>query len=338
MENLSYHTLKERLHEVQTFIEEIDPSLSNKDVKSQLENISYFSQALDHISARGEEVKDENIQTFVDGEINKVSKLINNFSCVPTFIVGNRRSGTTLLSALLDSHSSFCSIPENFMANDIASSKEMTSLCAKAFEMGTSPEEFWGVQAKLIDNVYQRFVSQSGNDKKRWVCKEIYNSVNLDKIDYIFDYQPKYIYLVRHGIDVSYSCAKRFPERAELRHQGNFMKGYLQEWVDNNELVMDFYEQNQERCYFIKYEDLVSNPEAELKKLLLFLDEKFEPEIFARMKSQDHPGVTGDHSIYSTGFEIQKGKGVKWENWPEPVKNHLLKIAKNTLRRLNYSV
>lgn len=335
--DFSYRTLKERLEGLEDFLKNVESSESHSDIKQQLESINYLSGVVDFISGYGEEVKEEEHSSFVDEELGQIAQSSHNYSCQPTFIIGMRRSGTTLLSALLDSHSQFCSIPENFMLQNMMSSDNLKAICEKAYRsLEISPEIFWANQTKVIDNLYLEFMKYTESNKKRWFTKELFSANNLDKIDYIFNYQAKFIYIVRNGFDVSYSCAKRFPERGNFLHQGNYLKGYLREWVDNNELTMDFYERNPERCYLIKYEELTQNPETELIKLFKFLGEDYEPDLLDKMKTEDHHGVTGDHKIYSTGFEVQKGRGANWQDWPEPIKQQLFKMAESTLRRLNY--
>jgi hypothetical protein len=335
MEDITFSTIKEKLEKLQIFVSNTVTENNKELVRDQLENIEFLSNAVNAVAAQGEEVKEE-VASLVDDEINQLCRHKAKYSCTPTFIIGFRRSGTTLLSAILDSHSKFGSVPENYMAGISADSEELFNLSKIAFRMETPPDLFWANYTKTIDECYQRFLTLTGKNKERWVSKEFFTPQRLSKLDYIFGYQSKFIYLVRHGFDVSYSCAKRFPERGVFAHLGNLLPGYLDEWTEANELTLEFAQSIPDRCHIIRYENLVNEPVKELNRLFEFLGEDFEPEIFERMRTEEHPGVTGDHKIYATDFKIRNDKGVNWKNWPEPLQNRLFNIAGNTLQKLGY--
>lgn len=335
MSQINLLELKNRLESLQGFVLSHTETAHSAD---QLDNIAYLSQAIDFVAANGEEVNQEqaNTETQLDFEIAQKRPFEFNYSCTPTFIIGYRRSGTTLLSSLMNSHSKFASIPENYLGSELAESTSLHLISQISFALGTHPSLYWAYLSKMIDEIYLRFLEEHGIQKPRWFAKEFRGGAQLQKLDYIFGHQPKYIFLTRHGLDVAHSCAERYPERGDFDHQGRLLHGYLAEWIEASEYSKDLCELYPERCLQLKYEDLVADPASTMQQVFEFLDESHEPEIFERVKRQEHVGVSGDHKIHSTGYEVNANSVNKWSQWPEPLKQQLLRKATATLERLGY--
>ena len=268
----------------------------------------------------------------------------------PAFILGHARSGTTLLSWLLDSHSNIAVVPENYLCHLLLD--EDTTPRSEIYErpipivrvghnlegLGETRSTFLRRIAHLIDGIFSDYTARQG--KKRWVDKEIFVPRSLDLLDAVFGYNAQYIYIVRHGLDSAFSASERFgwsrgtPITRETSHN---LRNYLRFWIDNNELYADFHELNQKRCLLVRYEDLVTNQEPVARRILEFLDEPWQPSIFEDMQRQDHNPNMGDNKIMATGgAKIDPSRRERWKSWPPPLIRQLGRMADPTLVRLGY--
>lgn len=210
--------------------------------------------------------------------------------CRPTFIIGYRRSGTTLLSWLLDSHPNVAAVPENtlcylLLGEDEVERPEILERpieIVRAYhnleELGEMRAQFFRRIAQLIDGVFSDYAARLG--KKRWVEKELFLARSVDLLDAVFGYNAQFIYVVRHGLDVAYSASERFGWRlgTPIIGEGSHnLRNYLRYWAENNELFADFHECNRDRCLLVRYEELVTRPEPVARRIFEFLGEPCSP-------------------------------------------------------------
>jgi len=161
----------------------------------------------------------------------------------PIFIVGCGHSGTSIMLAMLDSHSQLYGIP--YESRIFVNSKSKTDTLYQML--------LWSQEAKI-------------NEKKRWVEKTPYHIYYLHEI---FSIAPKakVIAMLRDGRDVACSIKAR---------TGNLDHG-IQNWLKSCEVLLNYSDNS--RVFVVKLEDLVANPENELRKVTSFLGEKYESEM-----------------------------------------------------------
>jgi protein-tyrosine sulfotransferase len=266
----------------------------------------------------------------------------------PTFIIGCRRSGTTLLAWLLDSHPDVAAVPESSLCYALLADHEPTSrmydrrlplVRAQLLlePLGEPRAQFFTRIAQVVDGVFADYAARAG--KRRWVDKEAFLHESIDLLDAVFGYQAQYLYIVRHGLDAALSASERFGRRlgTPMVRQGTLsVRGYLDEWVDANEPLMDFCERNEDRCLLVRYEELVTRPEPEARRILEFLGEPWSPTLFADMQQKDHHPGLGDNKILATGGRIDPGRRERWRSWPPALLRQLGRLADPTLVRLGY--
>jgi hypothetical protein len=268
----------------------------------------------------------------------------------PTFVLGSRRSGTTLLAWLLDSHPGLAMVPENLLSHLLFGESESSPLeiyerpvplvraYADLADMGETRQRFLGRIAQLVDGIFSDYAARMG--KKRWVEKELFIPRSLDLLDAIFGYKAQYIYVVRHGLDAAFSASERFGWRQGTpltRESSHNLRNYLRFWVDNNERFADFYELNEERCLLVRYEDLVTQPEPVARRIFEFLGEPWHPTIFEDMQRLDHHYRLGDNKIQALGgARIDPNRRERWKSWPPALVRQLGRMADQTLMRLGY--
>ena len=157
----------------------------------------------------------------------------------PTFLVGCPHSGTTLLLAILGSHSSIYAIPKE---SDIASEDDQSRFKAAIAE-------------------FDRATITAG--KKRWIEKTPRHIRNLGRIT-TWTPDAKIIIIIRDGRDVVCSLKAR---------NGDIEKS-INQWVNLNRKGQEYWDNP--NVYVVKYEDLIEKFEEVVSGILTFLDEPFE--------------------------------------------------------------
>lgn len=319
-------------------------SVAKADLESALEAVNVIRVALGHESR--ESLTEQNAgmtgYDYAMGEILRTPRTGSALTQDPIFIVGYRRSGTTLLSWLLDSHPEIASVPENTLCWSILSQTDRGLPFAPMHNLAAVLGEPHGVFldriSLLVDSVFGDYAKRKG--KRRWVDKEVHLSMALDDLDRLFNYRAKFIYIVRHGLDAAFSAAERFGIRGEVlrnRRSGLAIENYLHEWRENNENTHGFYRRNSGSCLLVKYEDLVANPAEIGRKMFEFLGFPWSDEILVTMRNSPHSPYLGDNKILFSGGAIDPSRSNRWTHWPKPLLGYLASIANPTLVRLGYS-
>ena len=275
-------------------------------------------------------------------EIIRQPQLPPAFQTTPTFIIGSRRSGTTLLSWLLDSHPSIACGPETNICHALLESKatEKHLMIAGAYEgvsrLQESLDEFLLRFGKLIDGLLSDYARR--RNKRRWVDKELFVHKSLDLLDRAFDYRAQYVYIVRHGLDAALSAAE-YSTRPQVEPCSLNLRNRVLEWADNNQATMDFAERNPERAHIVRFEELLEQPETIARQLFDFLNEPWVDDIFTRMQTQEHTPfirTAGDAKIHLTGGRIDRKRRDRWQGLPPVLLAQLGRIANPVLIRLGY--
>ncbi len=226
----------------------------------------------------------------------------------PIFIVGCGHSGTSLLLAILGTHSKICAIP-----------------CESnlAFSQNTEPK------LKSFD----RHALTYG--KSRWVEK---TPKHITCIGRVLEICPgaKVLLILRDGRDVAYSIRNR---------TGSIEEG-IKRWVDDNRAGREFW--GHPSVYVVKYEDLITNFEATVSRILDFLDEEYENEIkeyyktpkyyYSNRIERPQTALGGNHGQYRN-WQINQplfdGRG-RWKQMPEEEIRFVNDYAKEMLIECGY--
>jgi hypothetical protein len=211
----------------------------------------------------------------------------------PFFIVGSGRSGSTLLRLMLASHSRIAipketwyliELVEQFPCDRLLQESEIAEAIAvminhyrwpdmglDAAEMRRRVANMSGVRLRnLVEVVYRWHMEVEG--KSRWGDKTPPYIEIVPALATLFG-DAKFIHLIRDGRDV----AKSFQKQGWY---GPWMHGYTSEWLRAVELDIKLgMTPLNERILRVRYEDLVLHPEATLREICTFIDERFEDQM-----------------------------------------------------------
>ncbi len=214
-------------------------------------------------------------------------------STAPFFIVGSGRSGSTLLRLMLASHSRIAipketwyltALVEQFPSDRLLQESEIVKAIAvmtnherwpdmglDAVEMRRRVANMSAVRLRnLVEIVYRWHMEVEG--KSRWGDKTPPYIEIVPSLAAMFG-DAKFIHLIRDGRDV----AKSFQKQG---WNGPWMHGYTSEWLRAVELDMKLSKTPlNERILRVRYEDLVLHPEATLREICTFIDERFEDQM-----------------------------------------------------------
>ncbi len=130
--------------------------------------------------------------------------------------------------------------------------------------------------AQLIDRLFRLYAEREG--KRRWGDKTPQHAFFINDIKSVFP-EARFIHLIRDGRDVAESYKRVFIGPQSIYGAAKRWKNYVNALDDaKNDLDAEHYLE-------IRFEDLVSNPDKQLAKILAFLDEEYAPTGDGEMES-----------------------------------------------------
>jgi len=255
-------------------------------------------------------------------------------SNAPIFIVGMPRSGSTLIEQMLSSHSAVEGLGEltdldNTVGRHLASLEggqpheyriggffEFHSGFVRAFSRAMrewNAEDFHGIG--------QEYLAATKN--RRRSTRQLFTDKGLQNFGYI-----ALIHLIlptariidarRHPLDCGWSCFKsRFPAGQPFAHrQADIGKHY----ANYARLMAHFDRVLPGRIHRVIYEDLIGNPEMEVRRLLDYLDLPFEE---ACMRFHENKRAVNTLSSTQVRVPLYKTGMAQWkpyEPWLGPLK------------------
>jgi Tfp pilus assembly protein PilF len=196
----------------------------------------------------------------------------------PVFIVGFPRSGTTLVEQTLTGHPAIAAGDELPFISDITGA--MPRMLNSPLSYPDALAELWmGDQREGLDNLrdyYLQRARQSGilTPEARWFTDKMpLNETHLGLIALIFPTAP-IIHVLRHPLDVVLSVFSN-----QLTH--GFYCSYALETAARHyalisDLVAHYRSEMAMRYLAIRYEDIVDEQEASIRRMLNFIGEDFD--------------------------------------------------------------
>ena len=236
------------------------------------------------------------------------------------FILGTGHCGSTLLDLILSSHTqafglgaisalkneadlyrkpgaAFCNIHED---KDTFWTEEIKAQLLRYIR----PRPLWRMplkkvlpslddqlETRLRTKAYEYMFEATGKSiltdsskNPRWI------SLSARGVEQSYTATPYVIYLSRDGRAVINAYRRKYAERG--------VATLSQQWMDKVQTINRFYEAYAGAKYWLKYEDLASQPEATMQAVCRFLDIEYEPTML-RFWEHDHHLVGGNHGTKS---------------------------------------
>ena len=221
----------------------------------------------------------------------------------PIFIIGTERSGSNLLRLMLNAHSRIAiPHPPHIMRdfspivtlygdlNNDAIFHRLVRDVVKVVEMHFSP---WQIKPE-ITQVMARAPSRSlygiycalyeihreSVGKPRWGCKSTFMYRHIDEIRQ-HHRKPRFLHLVRDPRDVAASADSSVFSKFHPYHVGLL-------WAkEQGEISSCFRSKEKNLILTVRYEDLVSSPEATIARIMEFLGEEFEKSQMEYFRTQE---------------------------------------------------
>jgi len=228
-------------------------------------------------------------------------------SCIPFFIIGSGRSGTTLLMAILTSHPDLFVSPESKVMGRLVRScqslnflpwRQLSRLIVSQFE-ARRKFDLWQVNvagfydellslrkrerslAKALDMFYCYCGRQKKGEFRMWGDKSPLNTLNLGWIHEVFP-QAKFIHIIRDGRDVVSSMLIKGDTPA-----GRDIEIACRRWNQSIELAQRFGKMKGKQYVELRYEELVSHPELAVKRICQFLSVDYQPGMLHHQARQE---------------------------------------------------
>jgi predicted lipid carrier protein YhbT len=246
----------------------------------------------------------------------------------PVFILSCERSGSTLLRYIVDTHSEIC-CPGQLYLGQLCRDLHTTIFYSlgQTIEASSEAERGRAVAAevrRVLDELMGRYARAKG--KRMWCDKTTLNIQHLKILNTVFP-DAKWLCLYRHGMDVAYSsieCSRLgfMPELAPYVRQNpeNIVAAMVENWVDKTGKLLAFEREHGERCFRVRYEDVVLNPAETLRRMFAFLDLEWSDSLIDAIFTTPHDPGSGDRKIlFSKKIDqssIGKGSTLPHEDIP----------------------
>ncbi len=247
------------------------------------------------------------------------------------FIVSSGRSGTTLLTSILNAseqiyipyESDFVARAYPFYSNRTQFTKDDYKRLFQIFEL-SAKEDGWGMSEEYVVSylnemapktfadvnatIYEAFHKQEGTDHLLWGIKAPVLIASLDRIRDVFP-EAKIVHVIRDGRDV-YLSYKKVHETSTVKFGP---KGVIENalyWIDGLRRIEDFMKLNSEnQIYEIRYDDLVSSPTSCLKQLCEFLGLEYRSSMEDNFSTLErNKKVAPSYFQQSIHKKLQQGK------------------------------
>ena len=200
-------------------------------------------------------------------------------------VLGFPRSGTTLIRRLLNAHPALACPPESYLLSAASRFLEEADF-AGGLSLGVLPGLAYSgfdretVLARLREFLFGFWRDICANAEKRyWVEKTAIDIFHIPAIKSICGDRCRYVCIVRHPLDVICSLVDLtnkmqsfLPEiHTYVQRYRSPIHAYAHSWVDSNIGLCSFIDEQSTSCILLRYEDLVSDPVEQIRRVCDFL-------------------------------------------------------------------
>lgn len=240
----------------------------------------------------------------------------------PAFLMGFPRSGTTLLDTMLDAHGGFAVLEEPL---GIQRMLDLWLTDGRAYPAGLpalAPE----FRTRLRD-AHAEVCRRTGWDGQRPVLdKSPFATAHVGLLQAVFPGTP-IVFLARHPCDVVLSC---YMHGFEI-NSGTVHFTRLDSTVALYCGVMELWQLYREKLALnfiqLRYEDLVTEPERELRRLLAFLGAEWSPRVLAHEQQALKRGRIPTPSYRQVSQPLYRHAAGRWRRYQRWLEPHLPQLT-----------
>lgn len=247
------------------------------------------------------------------------------------FLICSERSGSNLITKLLDNHSKYCGpTPPHLLRvfypilhkyGDLSEDVNWKKLVEDVYDFFNVKIGVWQTKpvkekmlilnprtlASLVQYIYN--IEAKNHNKERVFIKEVKTYDFFNEINHDFP-NAKFVWMVRDPRDMALSWNKSPVHRGDVVRAAKI-------WQVNQSETLKLYHQFPNKILLVKYEDLIRNQNKELKRICEFLDIEFEERMLNYHEKK-----------------ISKENAVQTDNWKNLKKSILKDNSKKYLKSL----
>ena len=258
----------------------------------------------------------ENIKIIFKDDFNTISKDYSSDKII-IFIVGMPRSGTSLIEQILSSNENVYGAGELPFIGNLAENLFFNNKIKLNFN-----------SLKEIDE--EKFVKLSNEYFQKLSSFEVNKNIFIDKAPFNFKWiglikkiipNSKIIHCKRDAMDICWSNYKNFFSSIKMNYSNNFknIAYFYNLYLD----IMNFWKNKlTKEIYDIDYENLIKNPEKEIKNLVSFCELDWNESY---LKFYENKKTVSTASLAQVRSPLYKSSIKKWENYGEKL-NELKKL------------
>ncbi|MEP9360950.1 sulfotransferase [Sphingomonas sp. KR3-1] len=254
----------------------------------------------------------------------------------PIFIVGFPRSGTTLVEQTLISHPNISAGDELPIIHSIAQRAQLLLGSPGPYPIALS--ELWlGDRRGHVETLRDLYLNEAHEmgavtPGKGWFTDKMpLNETHLGLISLLFPNAP-IIHLVRHPLDVVLSVFSN-----ALTH-GFYCASALESAATHYALIADLIAHYRAampiRYHAVRYEELVTNQEREVRTMLDFIGEPFDPAVLAFHENARHARTASYAQVTEKLYTRSRFRYRNYLEHLEPV----IPILAPAIERLGYTI
>ncbi|RMH18757.1 MAG: sulfotransferase family protein [Gammaproteobacteria bacterium] len=275
------------------------------------------------------------------GQIKERRKNLESYpSSPPVYIVGLPRSGTTLLSNMLDRHTSLESAGETPIIRDLYTTAKKMLSALHLVDINSGASISYGAWMDLNDfqinelaEQFQKDIRNHGNSVDQGVAIVDKAPSNILRLPLIALVSPKspIIHMIRDGREASWSnFTQNFTHYHWFSHS---LENCMRTWQRNILLARKCAEVFNLNYLEIRYEDLVTSPRETLGKILDFMGLPWEERCLTDYQNSSKPVLTASYEqvnkpLYTSSLHQAR-------NYPEAYAG-MTEIARDLLGELGY--
>jgi hypothetical protein len=246
----------------------------------------------------------------------------------PVFVLCAGRSGSTLLRFLLDAHPDLACPPETrlpWLARQLATAWTVIEDAGPTGQSANGDSADAAISAPVaaglrrsLDPMMTSYLQRRG--KRRYCDKSLGAAQHAGLLVRIWP-DARFVCLYRHPMDVIASGIEASPwgltsygfEPYLGSPPDNNVAALARYWLDYTTSIVAAEERFTDRCLPVRYEDLVTDPDGQIDRILEFIGAAPAPGLVARCFGPEHQRFgPGDYKIWNTGRVSADSVGRGW--------------------------